>query len=98
MGLDPIPLAYVFDASPSPCVYGIMMCPLVSLSLVVSLPSGLPPIFPLWLFPSLLSSWLLLINLLSILYKAHVGYLHLVWASLGCFISWLRSSVECKQS
>ena len=64
--------------SPSPCVYGMTMCPLVYLSLVVPLPSGSPmllslllPLCPLWLFPSLLSSWLSLLNL-SILSKAHL--------------------------
>ena len=39
----------------------------------------------------LLPSWLLLINL-SILFKAHLGCLHFMGASLGCCISWLRSS------
>ena len=55
-----------FMLSPSPCVYGMTMCPLVYLSLVVSLNSGSPlllslllPLCPLWLLPSLLfpQSW-----------------------------------------
>ena len=55
--------------SPSPCVYGMTMCLLVYLSLVVSPPSGSPlllslllPLCPLLLYPSLLPSWLLLVN------------------------------------
>ena len=85
--------------SSKPCVYGMTMCPLVYLSLLVSLPSGSPllvslcsPLWSFWLFLTLLVSWLFLINL-SILSKAPLGCLHLVRASLRCCSSWLRSSV-----
>ena len=68
--------------SPKPCVYDITVCPLVYLSLLVSLPSGFPlllslspPLSSFWLLPTLLPSWLFLINL-SILSKAHLGNLH----------------------
>ena len=84
--------------SPRPCEYYMTMYPLVYLSLVVPLPSGsllllslLYPLCPLWLFPSLLFSWLLLLNLHSLLSNPHLGYLHLARASLRCCISWLRS-------
>ena len=90
----PCLLHVVLMLSPSPCMYGMTMCPLLYFSLVESLPLGLllvlsvlPTLYSLWLFPSLPSSWLLLINLLSILPKAHLGYLHLVRAFLRCCAS-----------
>ena len=94
VGVDSIPLAYILMLSPSPCVYGITICSLLYFSLVESPPSGLllglsvsPLLCSPWLLCTLLSSWLLLVNLLSILSKAHLGYLHLARAFLRCCIS-----------
>ena len=42
-----------------------------------------------WMLPS---SQLLVMSLLCTLLKAHLGYLHLDWASLRCWISLLKSS------
>ena len=66
-----------------PCPGGVTS--LVLLSALVS------PWFVLscWMLPS---SSLLVVNLLCTLSKAHLGYLHLDWASLGCWISLLKSS------
>ena len=84
--------------SPSPCVKGITMLPLLGLSLLRSLLVVLPLG---WFMPSfgfspwvLLSSWLLKI-LLSTLSRPHFGYLHLVSTPLMCCNS-LVALVQCK--
>ena len=92
--------------SPSSCVQGMtIICSLLCLSLLESLPQGylwgfhchfhfvLPGYFHITLF------LVLLMNLLSTLSKAHLGYLHLVRAFLRCCISYeFGLSTNCPSS
>ena len=68
-----------------PTLHLSLGAPLVLLSTLVS------PWFMLscWMVPS---SWLLVMNLLCTLSKAHLGYWHLDRASLRCWISLLKNS------